>query len=149
MDQEEDLTFYLRQQQTIELIVQDKIEEALEYAETHLAPLTQGRPDLHDEMGESFSPALVSYQQRQESFYVMTIPSDQSFGLFRITGSLDCTHSGDCRHLYKVTHPHSQGGTLHSPHHYMHYMCHQESHTQNWFLCREYSGPAGLEKHSR
>lgn len=53
MDKEEDLTFYLRQQQTIELIMQDKIEEALEYAEYHFAPLGKDRPDLKEEIGES------------------------------------------------------------------------------------------------
>ena len=51
-DNEADLPFYLRQQQTIELIMEDKIEEALEFAEAHLAPLGRDNTELKDEVGE-------------------------------------------------------------------------------------------------
>ncbi len=47
-----DLSFHLQQQQLIELIRENKIEEALDFAEAFLAPIGEENPDLLKELGK-------------------------------------------------------------------------------------------------
>ena len=51
-----DLSFHLQQQQLIELIRENKIEEALDFAEAFLAPIGEEHPDLLKELGELLNP---------------------------------------------------------------------------------------------
>lgn len=47
-----DLSFHLQQQQLIELIRENKIEEALDFAEAFLAPIGEENPELLKELGK-------------------------------------------------------------------------------------------------
>lgn len=47
-----ELSFHLQQQQLIELIRENKIEEALDFAEAFLAPIGEENPDLLKELGK-------------------------------------------------------------------------------------------------